>query len=261
MKWLLGSAAIAVIAIAAWGMYFSFDFKDIRAEAISASVAEAAEKTSAKTNKPDIKVALTEEQQAKAAEHYEGDVNAPIALYEFSSFSCSHCRIFHLEAKPNLQKYIDNGDLVVYFKDIFMDRRAAAATLLSRCITDNEAYWKFVKTLFETQSQWAFSNDYEKMLLNYASMSGLDGQQAKACMEDKNLLKALIVKRDDYANTYSIMGTPTIILAYNGKTEHVNHGKAGEFIASRIEEIIREAGSSADSANEEAKENTASDKE
>ena len=210
----------------------------MRADAVSSAMA----RTSDNSGRPAIKVKLSPQQKEKAKEHTEGDVNAPIALYEFSSLTCSHCAHFHLDGMPNLQKYIDNGDLVVYFKDIFMDRRAAAGTLLSRCITDNEKYWKFLHILFEMQSQWAYSEDYEKFLLGYASMQGIDEQTAKACMSDKTLLKALVAARDDYSQTYSIMGTPTIILAYNGKTEHVNHAADGKFIAERIEEILDEIG-------------------
>ena len=247
MKWLLGTAFIVTAALIVWGTSFSFDFKNMRAEPVNSAVA--------KTTKdvPAIKVKLTPEQKEKAKEHYEGNVNAPIAMYEFSSFTCSHCAHFHLNGMPNLQKYIDNGDLVVYFKDIFMDRRAAAATLLSRCVTDNEKYWKFLHVLFEMQSQWAYSEDYEKFLLGYASMQGVDEQTAKECMSDKTLLKALVAARDDYSRTYSIMGTPTIILAYNGKTEHVNHSGDGIFIARRIDEILGEI--DADSAKSDADEN------
>ena len=236
MKWWLGTAAVVIVAVVAWGVSFSFDFKEMRADAVSSAVA----KTANKDGMPTIKVKLTPEQKEKAKEHSEGDVNAPIAMYEFSSLTCSHCAHFHLNGMPNLQKYIDNGDLVVYFKDIFMDRRAAAATLLTRCVTDNDKYWKFLHALFEMQQQWAYSPDYEKFLLGYASMQGIDEQTAKACMSDKNLLKALVMARDDYSAAYSIMGTPTIILAYNGKTEHVNHADDGQFIARRIEEILEE---------------------
>ncbi len=250
MKWLLGTVAVVVIAVVAWGAYFSFDFKSLRTEAIDAAPANAAEKMAAKK---EMKVELNEDQRERAKEHSKGDVNAPIAMYEFSSFTCSHCRTFHLEAMPNLQKYIDEGKLVVYFKDIPMERKSAVATLLSRCMTDNDSYWKFLQVLFETQAQWALSNDYENLLMNYASMQGLDKERAKECMNDKTLLKALIVNRDNYADAYSIMGTPTIILAYDGKTEQVNHAAAGKYIAEKIENILKEKASAVTTEKQDEK--------
>ena len=255
MKWLLGGAVAAIFAAVAFGNFFDFDFKTLRAEAVSTANAKAADKAASRAANAAVKVDLTPEQEKKAQERTEGNVNAPVQMYEFSSFTCSHCAHFHLNAMPNLQKYIDSGDLVVYFKDIFMDKRAASATLLTRCIADNNAYWKFVKMLFETQNQWAFSMDYEKNLLNYASMQGLDRETAKACMEDKTLLKALVAKRDGYASTFSIMGTPTIILAYDGKTEHINHANDGQYIADKIDEILKAKKSAA--LNEEKAENPA----
>lgn len=248
MKWLISTVGIIIVAVVVWGVYFSFDFKGIRSDAGELPKTQAA----SSEPKPFVESNLSDEEKQKVEERSKGDVNAPIALYEFSSFTCSHCKDFHLRAMPNLSKYIENGDLVVYFKDIFMDKRAASATLLSRCM-QGDAYWKFLDILFDTQTQWGFSMDYENLLMNYATMQGLDREKAKACLNDKQLLKALIARRDNYANQYSIMGTPTIVIAYDGQTEHVNHGRDGKYIVEKIETILKDIKSKAESVAKEGK--------
>ena len=49
-------------------------------------------------------------------EHSEGDDNAPVTLYEYSSFGCSHCADFHLTVLPKLkEKFVKKGLLRIVF--------------------------------------------------------------------------------------------------------------------------------------------------
>lgn len=225
MKWLLGTLAAVVLACIIWGTWFVMDFKENR---LAVSSAEAAI-----PEQP-----LTAEQKDRLEERFIGDVNAPVALYVFSSFTCYHCAVFAKEVIPVLtEKYVKDGKLVIYFKDVMMDKRAAAASMLSRCVPKDK-YLQFTDVLFNTQSKWGMSTEYKDILAGYAVMEGMSDADAKSCMEDKALLKGLVNKRDRYVNKYSIMGTPTVLVVADGKTEQVNHSGKGRFIAAKIDSIL-----------------------
>lgn len=264
MKWLFGACGVAVVAGVVWASFFSFDFKANKARIIenqavadevfvdadtkagsspsssSQKVGSQAEDSIVAGSDTVVSGIDAPETTAKDSERMKGSKDAPIKIYEFSSFSCYHCAIFHSKALPKLEKYIQNGDVAIYFKDIFLDRRSAAATLLSRCIPSDK-YWDFLDVLFSTQARWGVAPDYKNTLINYASMQGLDKDTASSCMEDKELLKKLVNKRDAYVKKYSIVGTPTVIVTANGVSESVSNAGEGRYVVAKIESILNES--------------------
>lgn len=226
MKWLLGSLAALILAVIVWGTWFVADYKENYIAINSAVAAE-----------PVVEEQLSPEFKAKLEDRFTGDKGAPIALYVFSSYSCYHCAIFNNEVMPELQSYIDEGKLVVHFKDVFMDKRAAAASMLSRCVP-KEKYKDFANTLYSSQERWGLAIDYKDILTGYAVLDGMTEADAKECLADKKLLQGLVSKRDSYVNKYNIRGTPTVLISYDGKIEPVNHTEKGMFIKNRINSVL-----------------------
>ena len=64
-----------------------------------------------------------------------GSAKAPITLTEYSSMSCPHCAAFGQNVFPMLRsKYIDTGKVRFVFREFPLDIKAAAASILARCI-------------------------------------------------------------------------------------------------------------------------------
>ena len=60
---------------------------------------------------------------------------APITITEYSSMSCPHCAAFGENVFPMLRsKYIDTGKVRFVFREFPLDIKAAAASILARCI-------------------------------------------------------------------------------------------------------------------------------
>src|SRR3982074_3672039 len=83
-----------------------------------------------------------------------GSPKAPITITEYASMSCPHCAAFGENVFPMLRsKYIDTGKVRFVFREFPLDIKAAAASMLARCIAkdDSEKYFGAVEILFKQQ--------------------------------------------------------------------------------------------------------------
>ena len=76
-----------------------------------------------------------------------GPVKAPITITEYASMSCPHCAAFDENVFPMLKSnYIDTGKVRFVFREFPIDIKAAAASMLARCVADGDA-GKFFTTI------------------------------------------------------------------------------------------------------------------
>src|SRR5690606_7697965 len=88
-----------------------------------------------------------------------GDANAPVKMKEYMSLTCSHCASFHNNVLPELQKFVDSGELYIEFNEFPLNAPALRASMIARCLPESR-YNGFVKLLFSTQDVWATTPDY-----------------------------------------------------------------------------------------------------
>ncbi len=141
-----------------------------------------------------------------------GDPKAPITVEEFVSLTCPHCAEFYINVLPQLQKaYVDNGKVKFILRDFPLDGSSLKASALARCMPADEFY-PFIEVLYKNQMAWAIGPDSEKILVQYAKLGGLDGDKAKACLNDPAMQDALVAGRTDAGKKYNIDATPTFII-------------------------------------------------
>jgi protein-disulfide isomerase len=154
----------------------------------------------------------TQDLKELTRERYIGKDNAPLIMYDMSSYTCGHCGRFHLDTLKKIEKkYVDTGKLKIIFADFPLGMRAAAAAMLTRCVPEKN-YMKMTNILFENQRSWAYATDAKKILINYALMAGLSREKADSCLQNQKLLDAIISKREELQKKYSVDGTPTFVI-------------------------------------------------
>jgi len=144
-----------------------------------------------------------------------GKEDAPVTIVEYASMTCSHCAHFHATTYPVLkEKYIDTGKVKFILREFPLDIVAKAAFMLARCAGEGK-YYPMVDTLFETQKNWAFTNNPAQALLAIAKQSGMSEQQFNACLSDQKLADNINAVAERGAKDFGIDSTPTFFI--NGK--------------------------------------------
>ncbi|HEY8191786.1 MAG TPA: DsbA family protein [Alphaproteobacteria bacterium] len=141
-----------------------------------------------------------------------GDANAPITINEYASLTCSHCAHFSTETFDKLkEKYIDTGKVRFIFNDFPLNAPAMEASMVARCLP-HDRYFQFIKFLFETQEQWAFSPKYSDSLKQNAKLLGLGEEDYTTCTSNEKMKTELVTRMQTAAKEHSIDATPTFII-------------------------------------------------
>ena len=86
-----------------------------------------------------------------------GPANAAVTITEYASMTCPHCAAFTENVFPKIKsEYIDTGKVRYVFREFPLDIKAAAGSMLARCIAkdDSGKYFAVVDMLFKQQSEW-----------------------------------------------------------------------------------------------------------
>lgn len=141
-----------------------------------------------------------------------GDAQAPVTIVEYASLSCSHCAHFHNEELPKLTKdYLDTGKARLVLRQFPLNAPALKGALLVGCVPAEEKR-KFIKVLFEMQSQWAMTQSYLDELKKIAAVGGISGEKFNSCVNDKAAEEALIAKTQEASDKLAINGTPAFFV-------------------------------------------------
>jgi protein-disulfide isomerase len=149
------------------------------------------------------------------AEVVLGRSDAPITIVEYASITCGHCGRFHRDLLPLLkEKYIDTGIVRLFVREFPLERVAAAASLLARCVAPDKTYG-VIEAMFEQQQQWLVGPDVRPALLALMKPFGVDEAAFDACLENKTLFKKVVEVRRHASETFGVRSTPTFFI--NGK--------------------------------------------
>lgn len=165
-----------------------------------------------------------------------GNPAAKIALVEYGSLTCPHCRHFAQTAKPLLQNYVRTGKASYEYRSLVLNGIDLAATLLARCSGPSH-FFPIAESLYATQPTWTGKVDGlpdaersklqnlsqgEMMvavakiagLIPVAAANGIPPARAEACLKDDAAAMKL-AQMHRAAVDRGIPGTPTFFV--NGK--------------------------------------------
>jgi protein-disulfide isomerase len=143
-----------------------------------------------------------------------GEPNAAVTIIEYASMTCPHCAHFHETVYTTLKKdYIDTGKVKFIFREFPLDIKAAAGSMLARCVgkTDPSKYFAVVDILFKTQESW-IPNDTVAALRRIGRQAGFSDQATDACLADQPTLDAIKATQEHAADKLKVNSTPTFFV-------------------------------------------------
>jgi protein-disulfide isomerase len=163
------------------------------------------------------------QEEAKVADlatpHPLGDIvlgaaNAPVTMIEYASLSCGHCAAFHKDWYPAIKaEFIDTGKVRFVFREYPLDLKAAAGSMIARCIGKGDAnkYHDVASTLFKTQDEWV-PQDTAAQLRRIAGQFGMDEAAFTTCIANQGTVDALWAGMQFAREKLSVDSTPTFFV-------------------------------------------------
>ena len=165
-----------------------------------------------------------------------GSAKAPVTITEYASMSCPHCAAFGENAFPMLRsRYIDTGKVRFVFREFPLDIKAAAASMLARCIAkdDSEKYLGAVEILFKQQERLMAQT--KDTLIFIGKLNGMSEQDVEACEKDQALLDKLAADQRYALDTLKVDSTPTFFV--NG--ERLKGAMSFEELEERLTPLLK----------------------
>ncbi|MGD0849383.1 DsbA family protein [Bradyrhizobium sp.] len=166
-----------------------------------------------------------------------GPANAPVTITEFASMTCPHCAAFNADVFPKIKSaYIDTGKIRYVFREFPLDIKAAAGSMLSRCIAkdDSGKYFAVTDLLFKQQSDWVMKNTTET-LTRIGKQAGLTQQAVDDCLKDQALLDKIVADQKFANEVLKVNSTPTFFI--NG--EMIKGETSFEEFDKRIKSLLK----------------------
>ena len=143
-----------------------------------------------------------------------GPADAKVTVTEFASMTCPHCAAFNAEVFPKIKSaYIDTGKIRYIFREFPLDIKAAAGSMLARCIAKDDAgkYFAVIDMLFKQQNDWVIKNTTET-LTRIGKQAGLSQDQVDTCLKDQALLDKIAADQKYAADILKVNSTPTFFI-------------------------------------------------
>jgi len=166
-----------------------------------------------------------------------GPANAAVTITEYASMTCPHCAAFNDAVFPKIKAaFIDTGKIRYVFREFPLDIKAAAGSMLSRCIAngDSAKYFAVTDLLFRQQSDWVMKNTTEA-LSRIGKQAGLSQQQVEACLKDQSLLDKIVADQKYASEVLKVDSTPTFFI--NG--EKIKGETSFEEFDKRIKALLK----------------------
>jgi protein-disulfide isomerase len=166
-----------------------------------------------------------------------GQQSATVTVTEYASMTCPHCANFNETVFPKLKTaYIDSGKIKYVFREFPLDIKAAAGSMLARCIAKDDApkFYAVIDLLFRQQNDWVVKNTTET-LTRIGKQAGLSQQQVEDCLKDQKLLDKIAADQKFAAEVLKVQSTPTFFI--NG--EMIKGEQSFEEFSKRINSMLK----------------------
>ena len=143
-----------------------------------------------------------------------GPADASVTITEYASMTCPHCAAFNAEVFPKIKAaYVDTGKVRYVFREFPLDIKAAAGSMLARCIAKDDApkYFAVIDMLFRQQNDWVMKNTTET-LTRIGKQAGLSQQAVEDCLKDQALLDKLAADQKYASDVLKVNSTPTFFI-------------------------------------------------
>ncbi len=143
-----------------------------------------------------------------------GSDEAPVKVFEYASFDCTHCREFHDSAMSGLVERVRSGEVQFTYVPLFgtgsiSNGEGAARTAI--CAGQQGKFWEFHDALFSWQGLYANTAFSDQRLKTGLTNAGADRGQWDQCMAN-NTPQSILDAALRASQLQNITGTPAVVV-------------------------------------------------
>lgn len=141
----------------------------------------------------------------------QGDIEAPIKMVEFSSYTCGFCGRFRRDTLPLLQEHY--GDLFVFVaRDFPRSDAEVVLNVAGQCAEEQNAFWAFTDQMWDNQIAASPLNIFaEDTLSTFAANADMDVESFNTCLQDVAIQQRVIADLNE-ARGFAVSATPTFFI-------------------------------------------------
>jgi len=176
-----------------------------------------------------------------AEDHILGSKDARLVLIEYSDLECPYCKNFHQTMQQIMKEYGDKVAWVYRSYPLSFHQNAKKEAEAAECAAElggNEAFWKYIDTIYERTSSNGTGFALAK-LTPLAKEIGLNEDKFKQCLDSGKY--AQYVQRVEAGGVKAgIQGTPgTIIIANNGKKDIIPGALPYDRVKAQLDALLK----------------------
>jgi len=166
-----------------------------------------------------------------------GNPEAAVTVIEYASFTCPHCRNFHLGPLKELKaNYIDTDKINFIAREVYFDRFGLWAGLVARC-GGPLRYFGIADLIYAQQSEWSQGEPaaVAANLRRIGKSAGLSEEQLEACLADADKAQAMVATWEKFSAEDDVRSTPSFVI--NGvKYSNMNYAEFARILDEKLGE-------------------------
>ena len=140
-----------------------------------------------------------------------GDIEAPVKIVEFTSYTCPYCGYFRRETLPELQAHY--GELVVFIsRDFPRSEAEVMLNIANRCANEQNKFWEFSNQFWQNQvSESPLPLGDESTIATFAEIAGINTDSFASCRDNDEIQSLVLVDRQRGVDL-GVGATPTFFV-------------------------------------------------
>jgi protein-disulfide isomerase len=142
-----------------------------------------------------------------------GDLDAPVSVTLYSSFTCPSCANFNADSLPTLvEEYVATGQINLTFAPILIPSTddGLTASAIALCLAQQSLFWDYHDAVFAvSRADGASEGVSEAVYDTFAAQFPVDREQTQACVTDETVFAA-IEQAEQAASAAGLSGVPSV---------------------------------------------------
>ena len=161
-----------------------------------------------------------------------GDIDAPVVIFEYASWTCPHCRTFHASTfEQVIRPRVEDGTVKFVQREILRNLSDIRVSLAARC--EGIDLYQAADSLFPNQQRYSVSQSeaIDAAIVTLLSDQGMTAEKYAQCATDSDMTQWLSARSSE-AGELGATGTPSVFM--NGRKIELNQ-------MDRLDDLINQA--------------------